>query len=131
MFNNILNFSVVIVTGTGHYLGKGTSAELLSINGTRLCALPNLPERRWHHSQNGLIACGGSHNVATQESCVTFTAGSWKKTNTLGHRRWSHAGWSSPRGVLLLGGSYSGTTTELLTNKWKAIPSFKLNHNRE
>ena len=111
-----------------------TSPELLSINGTRLCALPSLLDKRWHHSQNGLIACGGGrHNEPIQTSCETFTAGSWKKTHTLGHRRFGHAGWSSPQGVLLMGGPryYSGADkTELLRDNGDIKPSFKLNLKR-
>ena len=120
---------------TGDYLARGTSVELLSINGTRVCALPDLTDKRWYHSQNGLITCGGGRQFydPTQTSCVTFTAGKWKKTHTLGHSRFGHTGWSSPQGVLLMGGDDhdSGDKTELLRDNGDIKPSFKLNLKRE
>ena len=75
---------VVIVTGGAHK----KSAELLYPNGTWLCALPDLPGNRDHHSQIGLLACGGgwpgfSGGPGVSTSCVTFSEGSWKKTHNL------------------------------------------------
>merc|ERR1712241_1292954 len=54
---------VVMVTGGG---SAETSVELLFINGTRLCALPDLPGGRWFHSQSGSLACGGSGSSSEQ-----------------------------------------------------------------
>ena len=34
--------------------GATTSVELLHINGTKLCSLPNLPVARYQHSQTGI-----------------------------------------------------------------------------
>ena len=75
---------VVIVTGGAHK----KSAELLYPNGTWLCALPDLPGNRDHHSQIGLLACGGgwpgfSGGPGVSTSCVTFSEGSWKKSHNL------------------------------------------------
>ena len=128
----LVNFSVVLVTGgSGSWRWpRGTSVELLSTAGTRLCSLPNLPTTRYSHSQTGLIICGGSGGGGSVPlSCVTFAAGRWKKTHTLGQRRSYHSAWASPRGVLLMGGGYSdgdGTTTELLTDNGGSTPSFSL-----
>ena len=41
-----------------------TSVELLLINGTRLCALPDLPVDRWEHSQTGSIALHAEEETA-------------------------------------------------------------------
>ena len=76
--------SVVIVSGGAHK----KSVELLYPNGTRLCSLPDLPGNRDHHSQTGLVACGGgwpgfSGGPGVSTSCVTFSEGSWKKTHNL------------------------------------------------
>ena len=35
--------------------GATTSVELLHINGTKLCSLPNLPVARYQHSQTGIV----------------------------------------------------------------------------
>ena len=120
------NISVVMVTGSsswgGERPGARTSVELLSINGTRLCALPSLPKSRGNHIQSGLVTCGG--NQAT--SCVTFSGGRWKKTHTLRVRRYGATSWASPRGVLIMGGNYQETTTELLNDAGASTASFNL-----
>ena len=108
------------------------SVELLSIKGTRLCFLPNLPAERENHSQTGLVTCGGFR--AGSLSCITFSDGRWKKTHTLGHKWYAHTGWASPRGVLLMGGGWgwrTRTTTELLTDNGDTTPSFNLTNGRE
>ena len=49
----------MVTGGHGATESVKTSVELLSSNGTRLCSLPNLPEKRFDHSQTGVLACGG------------------------------------------------------------------------
>ena len=85
------NISAVLVTGGVPTNSVGTSVELLSSNGTRLCSLPNLPAPRHYHSQSGLLSCGGggSHS-GERKSCVTFTGGHWKKTHTLGQHTYRY-----------------------------------------
>ena len=77
---------------TGGFNGRSlTSVELLLLNGTRLCALPDLPGARHHHSQSGLLACGGGHSrESEQNSCVKFSGGTWEQTHTLGQGRYAH-----------------------------------------
>ena len=113
----------------GIRLSNEKSVELLSMNGTRLCSLPDLPGARTHHSLNGLVSCGGGHSLG--KSCITFDAGKWKKTHTLRQRRVCLTGWASPRGVLLMGGYYtygysSLLATELLTDNGGTTQSFNL-----
>ena len=122
----LVNFSVLLVTG-GYSTGSRTSVELLSSDGTRLCSLPNLPAGRSQHSQTGLVACGGGFSRSSErKSCVTFAAGRWKKTHTLGQKRYAHTSWASPRGVMIMGGRDSRRTTELLTDNGHTTPSFNL-----
>ena len=114
----------------------GNSAELLNINGTKLCALPNLPAARNYHSQTGLLTCGGGTRSSEQKSCVKFSGGEWKKTHNLGIERFGHTAWASPLGVLLVGNSVgssvtdkermSSKTTELLTDNGDTKSSFTL-----
>ena len=129
------NVSVVLVTGG--YSSAETSVELLFLNGTRLCALPDLPGSRWYHSQSGYLACGGGSGGSEQTSCVTFSGGTWEQTHTLGQMRYGFTAWASPRGVLLMGGFYapkgkydSGTTTELLNDDGSTTASFNLDNDR-
>ena len=137
-----MSVSVVEVVGSA-----GKSVELLSSNGTRLCSLPDLPGERWGHSQTGIVTCGGG--VGSEEtSCVTFEAGSWKKTHTLGQQWRDHTAWASPQGVMLIrtklkrrtcfrirghtctGSSPESTKTELLTDNGNggSTPSFNLDY---
>ena len=124
------NISVVMVSG-GYNGNDLTSVELLFLNGTRLCALPDLPVARYYHSQSGPLACGGGRGDSERASCVTFSGGTWEQTHTLGQRRYSHTAWASPQGVLLMGSRYdSGTTTELLNDDGSTTASFNLDNNR-
>ena len=127
----INNISVVMVTGGSDL----ASVELLSTNGTRLCALPSLPDLRVWHTQSGLVTCGGEGNQPP--SCLTFSGGHWKKTHTLRPRygRYGHTAWASPQGVLLMGGDSdypnpSLTTTELLNDDGSTTASFNLDNQR-
>ena len=115
---------------TGGY-SSGTSVELLFLNGTRLCALPDLPEARYQHSQSGLLACGGGGSSSSERtSCVNFSGGTWQQTHTLGQSRYGHTVWASPQGVLLMGSSTSTSTTELLNDDGSSTASFTLDNQR-
>ena len=123
----INNISVVMVTGGSDL----TSVELLSINGTRLCALPSLPEYRAWHTQSGLVTCGGEGDQPP--SCLTLSGGHWKKTHTLRQRRYGHTAYALPQGVMLMGGDAHGgfkKTTELLTDNGGATLSINLFNER-
>ena len=119
-----------MVTGGWVEGDEDTSVELLNLDGSWHCSLPPLPERRYAHTQTGLVACGGFKNNS-EKSCVRFSKGEeeWKKSHTLKKRRWSHVSWDSPDGVLLMGGQGSFTTTELLTNNGDTTPGFKIKYN--
>ena len=79
------------------------------------CILPSLPHSRSGHTQSGLEVCGG-HDSATMTNCLTFSNGTWTTCHTLLHPRTNHTSWLSPEGVVLMGGSVSPNTTELLEN---------------
>ena len=88
-----------------------SSVEVLLGDGTPWCTLPGLPEGRHQHSQTGLEACGGMNTPTT---CVRFSGGSWIPSHELEQERFRHSSWDSPLGTLLIGGSSSHQTTELL-----------------
>ena len=115
---------LMMVTGG---LGLGDpldSVELLNINGSRSCSLPSLPKPRLGHSQTGSVVCGGL-DKGTRTSCVTLSS-EWEKTHTLAEKRVYHSAWSSPRGIMLLGGDYDAT--EILTENGDTIPGFPLDY---
>ena len=119
---------MLLVTG-GWTTTTLKSAELLDTNGSYLCTLPDIPGGRHYHTQNGMVSCGGGWTPGT---CSTFSNGTWVTTHTLGGGRIYHSSWTSPQGVLLMGGSGSSrTTTDLLTENGGTTPGFGLNYNTE
>ena len=110
---------------------RSSSVDLIHTNGTHLCSLPDLPAQRWGHTQNGLVICGGTDCcVDTRKSCVTFSSGTWQETHTLRKERRHHTSWTSPQGVVMIGGYESGmqTTTELLNDNGGSTYSFSLDY---
>ena len=112
MFNVV---SVIFVVG-----GKPTkslkSVEALTTNGTPLCTLLDLPDKREDHTIDNNIMCGGTH---TPSSCLHYTAGKWiKYRNDLKINRSYHVSWRRPDGeVMLIGGAESKKTSELVTSE--------------
>ena len=101
---------------TGGYAGSRlTSVEVLSGAGTPLCSLPPLPTRRYGHTQDGLLTCGGwdGDYIST---CMKLTTEGWVVSHNLLEERRYHSSWQSPAGLVLIGGFYSPYTTELLSS---------------
>ena len=91
-----------MVTGGSSSNEVGQLAELLFPNGTHICELEWLPEKRFKHSQSGLILCGG---WTAEDSCLIFADGSWKEHGTtLLNSRWCHSSWTQGDKVRLIGG---------------------------
>ena len=104
------------------------STELLNMDGTWNCPMPTMPEPRLGHTQTGPVVCGGYDG---SKSCISFIRGSvnWKKTHTLARRgRVQHSAWASPRGIMLLGGWGSKTSTEILMESGDTNPGFNLDY---
>ena len=118
---------LVLVTGGEGEGGDFNSTELLNMDGTWNCPMPAMPEPRFAHTQTGPIVCGG---YGGKKSCITFIRGSvnWKKTHTLARGRWWHSAWDSPQGIVLIGGSSAGTTSEILLESGDTSPAFNLDY---
>ena len=125
-------FSVIMITGgwTPNNNDDGKRVELLHPDGTHMCELEPLPDKRVHHTQSGLITCGGDD---TPNSCLIFSLsdGTWQNHgSTLKQPRRRHS--SSRRGntTLLIGGYDSGSsmTTEMITMDGTQETSIKLDH---
>ena len=116
---------------SGGSLGSETQAsvEVLTTSGTPLpCTVPPLPYYRSGHTQDGGVACGGV-TTATRTSCVSLTGSGWTTSHHLVEERYNHVSWSSPAGLLLMGGQYSPRTTELLSDTSNSTsPSFDLEY---
>ena len=98
--------------------GQGTNVELISPTGHVSCSVPDLPKRRYGHTMDNNIVCGGSVTLGADiaASCDQLTSAGWTRSHTLIHRRYSHSSWEVEDGIILLGGSHSGTTSEIA--KW-------------
>ena len=89
-----------------------------------------MSQSKYDHSQSGLIACGGGYDNYTMRSCIKFEDGSWTTlTDNLVKERYLHSSWVSPDGdILLIGGDYSLTTTEIVYQNGTSIRSFDLKY---
>ena len=105
---------------TGGWYGTGlASVEVLSGAGTPIsCTIPPLPTTRTGHTQDGLLSCGGGDGTDTTRTCekISALAGGWVVSHNLLGDRSEHSSWQSPAGLVIIGGEYSGTTTELLSS---------------
>ena len=111
------------------------SVEVLRTDGSPWCSLPDLPDDRHHHTQSGLITCGGGSNP-TSQSCVSLSpsSGVWSKTQNLTRTRLSHSAWSSGTPHLILMGGFGsgiGITTEILTAYGTSLEHFPLKYDTE
>ena len=109
-------------------IGASTSAELLFTNGTSICGMSPMSQSKRYHTQSGRTACGGYGSDT--RSCITFEAGSWTTlTSNLKEQRDFHSSWINPDGdILLIGGSASLTTTEIVYQNGTSIRSFDLKY---
>ena len=123
------NISVILVSGGFPGSRFGKSVELLHTNGSRICSLPNLPYKRYGHSQTGLTACAGYGDSASESTCHTLSStGTWEVSHNLNQSRVYHSAWDSPQGIVLIGSGDTSawTTTEILLENGDTAPGFNL-----
>ena len=73
---------------TGGKKNNWRYVEAIKDDGTSLCVLNDLPDKRKDHTINGNIICGGSF---TGSSCIQFKEGYWDElTFQLNHERSNH-----------------------------------------
>ena len=104
--------AVLITGGSGSSSTTLRSAEIYNPLTKTSCSLPQLPENRYGHTQDGELACGGGADPGT--TCVKWSpvSGTWTKSHTLRQKRLSHVSWATSSGVYLIGGFYSTRTSE-------------------
>ena len=121
-------FSAVLITGGGRNGFFLKSAEMFLPSSNTTCSLPELPEARGWHTQDGGLACGGGSS-STLTSCARWSAGTWTRTShTLRERRYRHVSWSTAEGVYLIGGAYSPLTSELVKEDGSVEKGFALKY---
>merc|ERR1719323_1606808 len=65
---NTTNTKAVLITGGGPAGSSRVSAEIYHPDRDSACVLPDLPEGRFFHTQDGSLTCGGGFNSAMR-SC--------------------------------------------------------------
>ena len=96
----------------------GAGGEVISPSGNVSCSVPDMPQPRGYHTMNNNIVCGGVGGTDTRIRCDQLTSAGWIRSHTLIHKRWYHSSWEVEDGIILMGGtlSGSGTTSEIV--KW-------------
>ena len=124
-------FSAILITGGNAGNGTHHSAEVFLPSTSTSCQLPGLVLERYFHTQDNLLVCGGDFYDDAMTSCEEFSpaTGTWARTNhTLQERRYAHVSWSVEEGTLLMGGYYSGTTSEIVKHDGTTETSFDLKY---
>ena len=116
---------------SGILITSYNQAEIFIPSTNQTFNLPSVPlnPRVWH-TLTGNVLCGGVY-PDTDTSCLELTrnGNGWQPYSTeLQHPRLAHSSWDSPEGIVLLGGYYSGDTTELVT-RTNTSTKFTLNVN--
>merc|ERR1719429_498822 len=95
-----------------------------------ICATPDFPEARYEHTQIEKIVCGGvSSTTSGLDNCLQLISGSWEVSHTLKQGRRGHAMWLTPeKKILLIGGTDSLDTTEILRDDGASDWAFNLKH---
>ena len=133
----------VLITGSEDTEDSGKTAELYLPSSATSCSLPTLPDKRYAHSADGGLLCGGWD---TGHSCLQWSpdTGSWEAAVTLDVGRKWHVSWTpaNSSGTILMGGfddwkgtalikpdgSSSGMTTTLVKPDGTQEPSFPLKY---
>jgi len=126
--NSTTTNELILITGGSLSDKVGNSVELLHPNGTHMCELEPLPDKRYDHTQSGLIACGGYY---TQTSCLIFSNGVWQHHSTLNQPREDHSVWNNGTTTLLIGGLGSPMTTEVISTDSDHHAPFNLTYPTE
>ena len=111
-----------------NYWGWCVSWSVLSRNALLLRCPPPLHSAPSPRPPGPHPVCGG-HTTATYTRCFTLTGSGWQESHQLQERRYDHSSWRSPAGLLLMGGYYSLTSTEILSaTDSSSTPSFTLEY---
>ena len=115
----------VLITGGWEAL---QSAEIYHPNSESPCVLPDLPDSRYCHSQDGSLMCGGTYDGFAYKSCRRWNndTGAWDlMTESLTQWRWDHTSWTPTDGSVtyLLGGYWPKNTSDVIDNRSGAIKS--------
>ena len=121
--NMNMMLGILISGGLLEYEAR-TSAEVFNPTTGGSCVLPSLPDQRSGHTMEMMTMCGGYYARST---CITFSSGEWVTSHALVEERVSHNSWSTRAGMMLLGGWYSPTSTEIIMQgEYSGVPGFTM-----
>ena len=75
--------SGLVISGGEPSDSVGQSVEVYVPSTGQHCQLPDLPARRYYHSMEKMVLCGGGSSYDTRTSCLTLTDAGWEVTTTL------------------------------------------------
>ena len=107
---------MVLMTGKGGNYAQSRTTEIYNPRTKTSCSLPQLPEDRYYHSQDGDLACGGGrYGSSTATTCVKWNpvSGTWNQSHTFKHKRHGLVSWETASGVYLIGGDTSRTSEKV------------------
>jgi len=130
MYHEGISDPAVLITGS--YVDSASqSAEIYHPARDSACVLPDLPDERNFHTQDGSLLCGG---LRTLGSCLRWNPemGSWDNvTESLTENRVGHISWTPAGGSVtyLMGGARSKKTSEVISqDDGVSASSFPLQH---
>ena len=107
----------------------GAGGEVISPSGNVSCSVPDMPQPRGYHTMNNNIVCGGEGGTDTRIRCDQLTSAGWTRSHTLKYPRAHHSSWEVEDGIILLGGIYSGTTSEIAKRDGTTEELFSMKYN--
>ena len=127
LIDRCLSFTLAVLITGGN--GANQSAEIYHPDRNSACVLPNIPDLRVFHTQDGSLMCGGD---TTPRSCRRWNpdTGAWDLvTESLTEERWGHTSWTPAdgSGTYLMGG-FESITSELIDKDNGVTKSFYLKY---
>ena len=121
----------VLITGGDNYLTTAyVTAEIYLPDSNTSCTLPDIPNGRTEHSQDGDLGCGGYNKIGEHlQNCFKLSNGVWTQTHNLRMKRpGDHVTWDTASGLYLMGGWISEKTSELVKKDGSVEEGFNLKY---
>ena len=106
ILNEFYIILAVLITG-GSATPRSAEVYLPATGGS--CRLPDLPDDRYYHTQDGALTCGGyDYGQDQATSCLKWSpdSGTWTPSHSFTEERYIHVSWTPDPslGTYLIGG---------------------------